>query len=159
MPLEWHPWQRRNHRSDLSPPGLLHVLHQLLRQRLVQRRAAELIRKDPANGLGAIGLVSDYGVRDLTAVRKIGFHYFARGAVASHARYPLVRTGLPIHPGNLPHAGENGLITIPESDRDRLPSLVEEIVRDHNFTAAQFRAKTSADRSRVDASRSRSATV
>jgi len=46
--------------------------------------------------LGAIGLVSDCGVRDLTAVRKMGFHYFARGAVASHASYRIVRTGVPV---------------------------------------------------------------
>jgi 4-hydroxy-4-methyl-2-oxoglutarate aldolase len=108
--------------------------------------------------LGAIGLVSDCGVRDLTAVRKIGFHYFARGAVASHASYRIVRTGVPvhvsgvtIHPGNLLHADENGLITIPESGRDRLQDLVQEItrkersllesVRDHNFTAAHLRGR------------------
>ena len=108
--------------------------------------------------LGAIGLVSDCGVRDLTAVRKIGFHYFARGAVASHAGYRIVRTGVPvhvsgvtIHPGDLLHADENGLITIPESGRDQLQDLVQEIirkersllesVRDHSFTAAQLRGR------------------
>jgi regulator of RNase E activity RraA len=108
--------------------------------------------------LGGIGLVSDCGVRDLTAVRKIGFHYFARGAVASHAHYRIVRTGVPveitgvtIRPGEMLHADENGLITVPESGRDRLPALVEAIlskertlldqVRTHGFTAAQLRGR------------------
>jgi 4-hydroxy-4-methyl-2-oxoglutarate aldolase len=108
--------------------------------------------------LGAIGLVSDCGVRDLTAVRKIGFHYFARGAVASHASYRIVRTGVPveitgvtIHPGDMLHADENGLITVPESSRERLPELVEKIlskeralldfVRASGFTASQLRGK------------------
>jgi 4-hydroxy-4-methyl-2-oxoglutarate aldolase len=108
--------------------------------------------------LGAIGLVSDCGVRDLTAVRKIGFHYFARGAVASHAHYRIVRTGVPveitgvtIRPGDMLHADENGLITVPESGRDRLPALVETIlskertlldqVRGPGFTAAQLRGR------------------
>jgi 4-hydroxy-4-methyl-2-oxoglutarate aldolase len=108
--------------------------------------------------LGAIGLVSDCGVRDLTAVRKLGFHYFARGAVASHASYRIVRTGapveitgVPIRPGDMLHADENGLITVPESGRDSLPELVEKIiskertlldlVRGAGFTAAQLRGR------------------
>jgi regulator of RNase E activity RraA len=108
--------------------------------------------------LGAIGLVSDCGVRDLTAVRKIGFHYFARGAVASHATYRIVRTGVPvqitgatIRMGDLLHADENGLVTVPDSGRDRLPALVDQIlakerkllefVRDHGFTASQLRGR------------------
>jgi regulator of RNase E activity RraA len=108
--------------------------------------------------LGAIGLVSDCGVRDLTAVRKIGFHYFARGAVASHASYRIVRTGVPveitgvtIRPGDMLHADENGLITVPEPGRERLPELVEKIlskeralldfVRGSGFTAAQLRGR------------------
>lgn len=85
--------------------------------------------------LGAIGLVSDCGVRDLTAVRKMGFHYFARGAVASHANYRIVRTGTPVnvsgltvHTGDMVHGDENGLITIPETGRERLPELVGQVL-------------------------------
>jgi len=108
--------------------------------------------------LGGIGLVSDCGVRDLTAVRKMGFHYFARGAVASHASYRIVRTGVPveitgvtIRTGDMLHADENGLITVPESGRETLPALVEQIlskeralldfVRGSGFTAAQLRGR------------------
>jgi 4-hydroxy-4-methyl-2-oxoglutarate aldolase len=108
--------------------------------------------------LGAIGLVSDCGVRDLTAVRKIGFHYFARGAVASHATNRIVRTGVPVEitgvtvrPGDMLHADENGLITVPESGREKLHDLVDQIVgkeqklldfvRGSGFTAAQMRGK------------------
>jgi 4-hydroxy-4-methyl-2-oxoglutarate aldolase len=106
--------------------------------------------------LGAIGLVSDCGVRDLTAVRKLGFHYFARGAVASHASYRIVRTGVPveitgvtIRPGDMVHADENGLITVPDSGRDRLHELVDQIlskersllefVQSPSFKASQLR--------------------
>jgi 4-hydroxy-4-methyl-2-oxoglutarate aldolase len=108
--------------------------------------------------LGAIGLVSDCGVRDLTAVRKIGFHYFARGAVASHATNRIVRTGVPVEitgvtvrPGDMLHADENGLITVPESGREKLHDLVDQIVgkeqklldfvRGSGFTAAQMRGR------------------
>jgi 4-hydroxy-4-methyl-2-oxoglutarate aldolase len=106
--------------------------------------------------LGAVGLVSDCGVRDLTAVRKMGFHYFARGAVASHASYRIVRsnvpveiTGVTIRPGDMIHADENGLITVPETGRERLHELVDQIlvkerklldfVKGSGFTAAQLR--------------------
>lgn len=108
--------------------------------------------------LGAIGLVSDCGVRDLTAVRKLGFHYFARGAVASHASYRIVRTGDPvtvtgvtIRPGDMVHADENGLITVPESGRERLKELVDQIlakertlldfVRSGEFSASKLRGR------------------
>lgn len=108
--------------------------------------------------LGAIGLVSDCGVRDLTAVRKLGFHYFARGAVASHANYRIVRTGTPveiegvtIRTGDLLHGDENGLITIPDAGRERLPELVATIlskeralldfVHSEGFTASQLRGR------------------
>jgi regulator of RNase E activity RraA len=108
--------------------------------------------------LGAIGLVSDCGVRDLTAVRKLGFHYFARGAVASHANYRIVRTGTPveiegvtIRTGDLLHGDENGLITIPDAGREQLPELVATIlskeralldfVHGEGFTASQLRGR------------------
>jgi 4-hydroxy-4-methyl-2-oxoglutarate aldolase len=108
--------------------------------------------------LGAIGLVSDCGVRDISAVRKMGFHYFARGAVASHANFHIVRTGVPVHvtgvtirQGDLLHGDENGLITVPESGRERLPAMVDQIlskeralvqfVRDSEFSAAKLRGR------------------
>ncbi len=108
--------------------------------------------------LGAVGLVSDCGVRDLTAVRKIGFHYFARGAVASHANYRIVRSSMPveiagmtIRPGDMLHGDENGLITVPDSGRERLHELVDQIISKERklldfvghreFTAAQLRGR------------------
>jgi regulator of RNase E activity RraA len=88
----------------------------------------------------------------------MSFHYFARGAVASHANYRIVRSGVPveiagvtIRPGDMLHADENGLITVPESGCERLPGLVEDIlakerklldfVRSSGFTAAQLRGR------------------
>src|SRR5581483_1962887 len=70
--------------------------------------------------LGATGLVSDCAVRDLSAVRKLGFHYFARGAVSSHAHFRIVRSSVPVEihgmtvrPGDLMHGDENGLVVVP----------------------------------------------
>lgn len=86
--------------------------------------------------LGAIGLVSDCGVRDIPEVRRLGFHYFARGAVASHANYRIARPGVPVQilgmvvkPGDILHGDENGLITVPAGIEDRLPAAVETVRR------------------------------
>lgn len=86
--------------------------------------------------LGAIGLVSDCGVRDIPEVRRLGFHYFARGTVASHGNYRIARPGVPIHvcgmvvkPGDILHGDENGLISVPAGIEDRLPEAVETVRR------------------------------
>ena len=52
--------------------------------------------------LGAVGLVSDCGVRDIPEVRAMGFRYFARGAVSSHAFFRIAqaqRAGADLRPG------------------------------------------------------------
>lgn len=108
------------------------------------------------SALGGIGLVSDCGVRDLPAVRKLNFHYFARGAVSSHAHFRIVRTNVPaeilgmsVQPGDLLHGDENGVIKVPGEKREALPEMVEQILtaerkilsaaREPGFTAAVLR--------------------
>lgn len=85
--------------------------------------------------LGAIGLISDCGVRDLSAVRRVPFHYFARGAVSSHAHFRIVRSNVPVEvlgmtvqPGMLLHGDENGVITIPEEKRESLRAAIEQVL-------------------------------
>lgn len=82
--------------------------------------------------LGAVGLVSDCAVRDLPEVRALRFQYFARGTVASHAYFRIVRVGVPIQvqglvicPHDLLHGDENGLIVVPKEGLDKLPAAVE----------------------------------
>ena len=84
--------------------------------------------------LGATGLVSDCAVRDLPEVRRLGFHYFARGAVASHANYRIARVGVPVQvhgmvvrPGELLHGDENGVITVPATELETLRTAVERV--------------------------------
>jgi 4-hydroxy-4-methyl-2-oxoglutarate aldolase len=87
-----------------------------------------------AQKLGAIGLLTDGGVRDLAEVEALGFHYFAAGAVASHGNFSIVRVGLPvkvsgvtIRPGDLIHADRNGALVIPDEAAEGLPAAVEQI--------------------------------
>jgi regulator of RNase E activity RraA len=108
--------------------------------------------------LGAVGLVSDCAVRDIPEVRALRFHYFARGAVASHAYFHIVRVGVPIqvcglaiHPNDLLHGDENGLIVVPKEGLEKLPAAVEavraresalmEFVRGPNFNFEGLRER------------------
>ncbi len=84
--------------------------------------------------LGAVGLVSDCAVRDIPEVRALRFQYFARGQVASHAYFHIVRVGVPIqvsglviHPNDLLHGDENGLIVVPKDGLEKLPAAVEAV--------------------------------
>ena len=84
--------------------------------------------------LGAVGLVSDSGVRDIPEVRALGFHYFARGAVASHANFRIVRTGMPVQvcglvvkPGDILHGDVNGLLSVPAGHNEALLQAVESV--------------------------------
>lgn len=94
--------------------------------------------------MGAIGVVSDAGVRDIPEVRAIGMHYFARGAVASHAYFHIVRVNVPVQingfavkPGDMLHGDENGLITVPECDQKQLAQAVDS-VRDRERKLMDF---------------------
>jgi len=86
--------------------------------------------------LGAIGLLTDCGVRDLPEVRKLGFHYFARGSVASHAHFRIARCGVPVqirgmvvNPGDVIHGDENGVLTVPKMEIKDLQEAVETVRR------------------------------
>ena len=84
--------------------------------------------------LGAVGLVSDAGVRDIPEVLAMGMHYFARGMVASHAHFHIVRVGVPVQveglvvqPGDVLHGDENGLISIPRCELEALKNAVDAV--------------------------------
>ncbi len=97
---------------------------------------------------GAVGLVTDGTVRDVADLRKLNFQCFARGTVASHANFRIVRVnipvqimGLPILPGEVLHGDENGLTSIPklalndllkaaESVRARERRLLDRVMKD-----------------------------
>jgi regulator of RNase E activity RraA len=106
--------------------------------------------------LGAIGLVSDCAVRDLSAVRKLGFHYFARGAVSSHAHFRIVRSSVPVEihgmtvrPGDLMHGDENGLVMVPDESRHLMRDAIRQVltkekalldfVREPGFTSSALK--------------------
>lgn len=73
-----------------------------------------------AKRLGAVGLLTNGGVRDILEVERLGLQYFAVGVVASHGNprllqinVPVTIDGLQIEPGDLLHGDLNGVAKIP----------------------------------------------
>ncbi|WP_404437154.1 RraA family protein [Microbacterium aerolatum] len=89
-----------------------------------------------AQRLGAVGMVTDGALRDVDEVRGIGFHYFMRFPVVSHANYEIASVGEPINiggqrivTGDLLHGDRNGIVVIPWETLDRLPDEVDAVRR------------------------------
>ena len=108
--------------------------------------------------LGAIGLVTDGGVRDVDTVREMGFHYFAPGMVPAHgnhgfveAQVPVEISGVLVNPGDLIHADVNGVITIP---REVVPKVIEQ-AREVHRREAEGMARVKSDDFTVESLRRR----
>ena len=87
-----------------------------------------------AKRLGAIGVVTDGGVRDVDEVHGMGMHYFAPYAVVSHGNFTPVDIGVPVtvdgqvvNNGDLVHGDANGIVLVPPEVVERLPDEVEKI--------------------------------
>jgi len=73
-----------------------------------------------AKALGAVGCVSDGGLRDVVEVRALGFQYFCPGFVVSHGN-PIIcdigetvtLAGMTVEPGALLHGDANGILVVP----------------------------------------------
>jgi len=70
--------------------------------------------------LGAVGLVTDGGVRDVETVHGMGFHMFAAGTVPAHGNFGLDETMVPVEVGgvlvnygDVVHADINGVVVFP----------------------------------------------
>lgn len=72
--------------------------------------------------VGAVGLVTDGGLRDIREVTELGkFHYHARGLVVAHGQPCIYDVGatvniadMQVKPGDLLHGDENGITIVPE---------------------------------------------
>jgi 4-hydroxy-4-methyl-2-oxoglutarate aldolase len=84
--------------------------------------------------LGAVGVVTDGGVRDLKGIQRRvkGFQVFAAGTVVSHGTATILDVGstvsicgLTIHQGDLLHGDDNGLLVIPLEIADKVLEQVK----------------------------------
>jgi 4-hydroxy-4-methyl-2-oxoglutarate aldolase len=97
-----------------------------------------------ARALGAVGCVSDGGLRDVHEVRALGFQYFCPGFVVSHGNpvicdvsVPVAIAGLAVEPGDLLHGDVNGILTIPHDIADRIAGEALR-VRDYEREVLEF---------------------
>ena len=84
--------------------------------------------------LGAVGTVTNGGVRDLPEVRATGFHFFSTCILVSHAYVHVVEVGAPVtiggltvHPGDLLHGDEHGVTNVPLEIARELPKAAQEL--------------------------------
>jgi 4-hydroxy-4-methyl-2-oxoglutarate aldolase len=84
--------------------------------------------------LGAVGMVTDGGLRDVHEVRALGFAYFARYVVVSHGNFDIVDIGTPIvldgqevKTGDILHGDANGIVIVPREVLAGLPDAVQEV--------------------------------
>ena len=85
--------------------------------------------------LGAVGMVSDGGFRDLEGINGVGVHVFATGQVASRGLYQWVEVNVPVdicgmrvNPGDLLHGDANGLINVPKAIAGGLPEAAQAVI-------------------------------
>lgn len=107
--------------------------------------------------LGCVGTITNGGVRDLNEVRGLGFHFFAKTTLVSHAYVHLREWNIPINvggmlvrPGDLFHADQHGVVQIPHeiapevaartADFDRKERIVIDAAQDSNFTMEKLQA-------------------
>jgi 4-hydroxy-4-methyl-2-oxoglutarate aldolase len=84
--------------------------------------------------LGAVGMVTDGGLRDVHEVRQLGFAYFARYIVVSHGNFGVVDVGEPVtldgqevKTGDILHGDANGIVIVPREVLEGLPEAVQEV--------------------------------
>ena len=85
-----------------------------------------------AKRLGAVGMVTDGGYRDVNEVHALGLHYFAGFTVVSHGNFEIVDVGHPVtldgqivDTGDVLHGDVNGIVIIPREVLDGLQSAIE----------------------------------
>lgn len=111
-----------------------------------------------ARALGAVGCVSDAGLRDVAEVRALGFQYFCPGFVVSHGNAVIVEVGvsveifgLAVSSADLLHGDVNGLLSVPNIPTADLIAQVQAVraeeralmdfIRQPGFTVEKLRAR------------------
>jgi 4-hydroxy-4-methyl-2-oxoglutarate aldolase len=120
---------------DAMPGPAVVVIKDVSSDRLRSCHAGDLLAA-ACQRLGATGLVTDGGVRDINPVRErvAGFQIFSPGMVTGHGVPRFVEIGvkvsicgLMIQPGDLLHGDLNGLVSIPHEIAGEVADQSEKI--------------------------------
>jgi regulator of RNase E activity RraA len=97
--------------------------------------------------LGCVGAVTNGAVRDLPAVKELGFHLFSGNLSVSHSYVHIVETGTPVHidgltvnSGDLLHGDLHGIQSIPHGVVDEVPAVAAAITERERALIALVRA-------------------
>ena len=106
--------------------------------------------------MGCLGVITDGGVRDLDEVRALGFQFVAKEVLVSHAYVHLVEIGGPVtvgglevHPGDLLHADQHGVMHIPHDIAGEVAAAAQ-AVEDRERTIIEFCQSADFDPERLD---------
>ena len=98
--------------------------------------------------LGCEGVITNGGVRDIEEVKKIGFRYFAKNILVSHAYAHLTEFGSPvkvggliIETGDLLHADINGIVSIPHRIAPKLAQACREVQKAENIIISECKKR------------------
>ena len=118
-----------------APKPAVVVLQDVGPQRLRSCHAGDVLSTIFQN-LGAVGLVTDGGVRDITGIaeRAPGFQVFSSGIVVSHGVPRFIEIGVTVNicgmavqPGDLLHGDANGLLVIPSEIADQIATQAQKV--------------------------------
>ncbi|MDL2258192.1 RraA family protein [Eubacteriales bacterium OttesenSCG-928-K08] len=87
------------------------------------------VQATTCKALGAVGTLTQGGVRDLNEVGPLGFYFFSTEIMVARAESHIIEQncpvqicGMPVNPGDLIHADCHGAVTIP---KEAAPALAE----------------------------------
>jgi regulator of RNase E activity RraA len=135
----WRMWETL---AEMPKPSVLAI--QDVSGRPTRCAYAGEVMATLAQRLGAVGMVTDGGFRDLNEVHLLGMHYFASYAVVSHSNFKIVDVGAPItldgqriETGDIFHGDINGIVIVPPAVVPDLPDAVNAI-RDRERRLMEF---------------------
>jgi len=112
---------------EQAPKPAVVVMQDVGNDRLHSCHAGEVM-STTMKRLGAVGILTDGGLRDVREVGALGnFHYFCAGLVVSHGNPICVSvgdevtiSGMRVKPGDLLHGDVNGVVMVPEECADKV---------------------------------------
>lgn len=128
-----------------TPGPTVVVMQDVGTDRLHSCHAGEMM-STRMKGLGAVGILTDGGLRDVREVGALGgFQYFCAGLVVAHGNPICVSvgddvtiSGMKVRPGDLLHGDANGIVHIPDECAAGVADAAQRIWARENETLRQM---------------------